>query len=497
MMNTRVGIFSKLPITKLHSSSSLAIPNPSLTIQEKTSLKKSLDKEFFGVAFPAFLGLIADPLASIVDAIYVGKLGASSQAGMGIAISAQYSVAKLYNDPLIKTSTSLVAGKSGEELSASVATAVITAVVIGFIQFILFILFGDALMSLMGVAVASDMRQPALDYLRWRALGVPAATMLLVSNGIFRGRGDTKTPLFCTVLVTLLNIILDPLLIFTLNMGCAGAGAATAISQWICVLPQLYLLNRTMPFSVLLGQKGGQLIKTAASSYFKAGSLVLLRTIAKIAAYTYTATAAARLGTIPMAAYSLTFNLGFATSQLCEAVAIASQALLARDIPFNSDKKITSASHVIKRSLQLGLLSSTALTIATALNQQGVLQSMTKSPEVRIAAAAVMPVVLGTQIFKSLAYSTNGVLMGGLDWTYSSAGMAFAAFLCMVIVKVLPPSLWNIWIGLGAFMATQVVVSSMRFFSGKGPWAGLFKSGDSNESDDLSSSIVPVPALSV
>lgn len=44
----------------------------------------------------------------------------------------------------------------------------------------------------------------------------------------------------------------------------------------------------------------------------------MLRTIAKIAAYSYTASAAARLGAIPMAAYSLTFNLGFATSQLCE-----------------------------------------------------------------------------------------------------------------------------------------------------------------------------------
>ena len=66
------------------------------------SLKGKLDKEFVGVALPAFVSLAADPLASIVDAIYVGRLGANEQAGMGIAISAQYSVAKLYNDPLLK-----------------------------------------------------------------------------------------------------------------------------------------------------------------------------------------------------------------------------------------------------------------------------------------------------------------------------------------------------------------------------------------------------------
>ena len=40
----------------------------------------------------------------------------------------------------------------------------------------------------------------ALEYLKWRAIGTPAATVLLVSIGIFRGRGDTKTPLICTAI---------------------------------------------------------------------------------------------------------------------------------------------------------------------------------------------------------------------------------------------------------------------------------------------------------
>eukprot|EP00607_Mallomonas_marina_P004306 CAMPEP_0182433526 /NCGR_PEP_ID=MMETSP1167-20130531/63775_1 /TAXON_ID=2988 /ORGANISM="Mallomonas Sp, Strain CCMP3275" /LENGTH=126 /DNA_ID=CAMNT_0024622329 /DNA_START=115 /DNA_END=495 /DNA_ORIENTATION=- len=98
---------------------------------------------------------------------------------------------------------------------------------------------------------------------------------------------------------------------------------------------------------------------------------------------------------------------------------------------------------------------------------------MTKVPAVRVAAAAVMPMVLATQIFKSVAYATNGVLMGGLDWEYSSAGMTLAALLCCLIVHVLPASLWNIWIALCAFMAAQVVISAGRFSSGTGPWAGL------------------------
>jgi Na+-driven multidrug efflux pump len=58
--------------------------------------------------------------------------------------------------------------------------------------------------------------------------------------------------------------------------------------------------------------------RSAFNDYFKAGSLILVRTISKISAYTVTAACAASLGSVPMAAYSLTFNLGFATSQVCQ-----------------------------------------------------------------------------------------------------------------------------------------------------------------------------------
>ena len=439
--------------------------------EELTQLRAGLDKEFVNVALPAFVSLAADPLASLVDAMYVGRLSPENQAGMGIAISAQYSVAKLYNDPLLKTSTSLVAGKSGEELSASVATAVLTAIVIGVMQSLLYFFCAGPIMSFMGVSLASEMRKPAIAYLKWRAFGVPAATVLIVTNGIFRGRGDTKTPLYCTMLGNLVNIVLDPILIFSCGLGCAGAGAATAISQWVAAVPLMYLLHKSVPFS-LLGQNKS-FFQTALNSYMKAGGLIMIRTIAKIAAYTVTSASAARLGTVPMAAYSLTFNLGFATSQMCEAVSIAAQALLARDMPLNSQRKKAAASHVMKRALQAGVLVSSLLSLFTFYNQNGVLMQMTKSPEVRAAAAAVMPVVLFTQIWKGLAYSTGGILLGGLDWFHSSLGMQISAAVCVGLTVLLPQSLWNIWVALAAFMAGQVILAFMRFTSGKGEWAGL------------------------
>lgn len=451
------------PKLSTHTTSVVSSPldqRPSQTQLDQIYAK--LDREILTVAVPAFFSLAADPLASIVDAIFVGRLGAVQQAAMGISISAQYSISKLYNDPLLKTSTSIVAGKTGEELEASVATCIATAIAIGTLQMLLFLFVGGPIMKVMGVGSLSEMRKPALAYLRWRSIGIPAQTVVLVTNGIFRGRGDTRTPFYCTVLGSVVNIVLDPLFIFTFHMGCAGAGLATSISQWVSAIPLLYLLHQNVPIKIIGRDK--DFYRSAFTAYLEAGGLLLLRTVAKIGAYAFTSSTAARLGTIAMAAYSVTFNLGFATSQLCESISIAAQALLARDYPYQTIEKKYSAGHIIRRSLWLGLLISGVLSCATIYNQNNVLKQLTKSAEVFNAAKSIMPMVLITQLVKGLAYSTGGILLGGLDWLWSSLSMQIASVACIGTVLLLPHSLNSIWIGLANFMGFQVNLSSNSFF---------------------------------
>ena len=161
-----------------------AIITPSLTpVIFNSTFYDNIDKQMATIALPAFVSLAADPLASMVDALYIGRLDPSNQAGMGISISAHYSISKLYNDPLLKTSTSLVAGKTDDELSASVSTAMIIAAIIGIFQTAIFMFGGDYILNIMRVPVFSDMRRPAVEYLKWRAAGVPAGTLLLVAIG--------------------------------------------------------------------------------------------------------------------------------------------------------------------------------------------------------------------------------------------------------------------------------------------------------------------------
>ena len=159
--------------------------------------KKALTMDFFKIAVPAFIQLAAEPLAGLVDTAYLGRLGPEVLGGAGVAISAQYAVSKLYNDPLLRTSISLVASEDGKKsrmptkderskdsaLSIAVSSALLLAATVGVIQLLLYFSFAGSILTWMGVGPTSSMHYSAYSYLRVRALGTPAATLWLVTNG--------------------------------------------------------------------------------------------------------------------------------------------------------------------------------------------------------------------------------------------------------------------------------------------------------------------------
>ena len=274
-------------------------------------MKRNLTREFLSIGVPAFIQLAAEPLAALVDTAYLGRLGPEVLGGAGVAISAQYAISKLYNDPLLRTSISLVASQDGKtrgkerdedqtkQLSIAVSSALLLAFCVGCIQLVVYSVLASSITRGMGLTATSPMWHSALSYLRVRAFGTPAATLWLVTNGIFRGLGDTRTPLAYSIAFTALNAILDPLFIFTFHFGASGAAAGTALAQYTALVPLLFALNKKVKIDVF-----GQLKELGSSlkAYLKAGSYVLVRTFGKVLAYSVCARQAALLGSVAAAA---------------------------------------------------------------------------------------------------------------------------------------------------------------------------------------------------
>jgi len=318
------------------------------------------------------------------------------------------------------------------------------------------------------VGPGNEMYANAVAYLQVKAIGSPGTTLWLVANGVFRGLGDTITPLKWALAFTAMNAVMDPIFIFTLGYGCPGAAMGTVVAQYLALAPLLLKLRGEVGLNFDLKE-----LADSFKVYLSSGSLVLVRTVGKILTYTVCAREAALLGVAAAAAYNVCFQLGTATTQICESISVAAQSLLARELAGRDPERVkAAAAHIIKRALLLGGLTAGALSFVTWLNQASVLASLAADPAIRALAASIMPLVLWTQLVKGFAYPVNGMTMGALDWRFLSISMWVSNAVCMAAILFFKPrqTIFTIWIALCLFMSTQMVTGLARILLGAGPW---------------------------
>ena len=189
-------------------------------------------KALWTLAIPILAGMSIQTIYTIVDMIYIGRLG-------GAAITAV-----AFNMPLLFFVLGLSMGL-GSGVTASIARfigasdkvnadnsaehALLMASVISVIMIIFGLLFGKQMLVVLGAT--PELINMAWSYLRIITFGL----FFMVYSGFFRsilaGEGDMKTPMVISAVGTVLNIILDPIFIFVLGFGVSGAAIATVISQ--------------------------------------------------------------------------------------------------------------------------------------------------------------------------------------------------------------------------------------------------------------------------
>src|SRR5690606_28383036 len=201
------------------------------------------DREILALAVPALGALAADPLVSLVDTAYVGRLGVVPLAALGVNVSI-FGLAFLVFNFLAYGTTPMVARAvgSGDRVRAGrlAVEALTLAVVAGAMATAVLQLLAVPIVRAMGAT--GELVAPAVEYLRIRALAGPAVLIITASNGIFRGWQDTRTPFLVALVVNAVNLVLDPILIFGVGLGLRGAAIATVVAQWTGAAAFLWLI---------------------------------------------------------------------------------------------------------------------------------------------------------------------------------------------------------------------------------------------------------------
>jgi len=230
----------------------------------------SLNRAVVLLAIPMVLEMALESLFAVVDVFWVGRLGANAVATVGLTESL-LSLVFAVGFGLGMSTTAMVARRIGEKDSSGAAAAGVQAIFIGLATSLAFgipcYVYAPRLLEVMGaspeiVALGSGYARIALG-------GCGAIVMLFLNNAIFRGAGDAAVAMRLLWVSNIINLVLDPCLIFGWGpfpkLGVTGAALATFTGRSIGVLYQFYrLLRGTERIHILVAQvrvNGGVLLR--------------------------------------------------------------------------------------------------------------------------------------------------------------------------------------------------------------------------------------------
>ncbi len=194
-------------------------------------------KAIWTLGLPVMTGMAVQTLYSIVDMLFVARISVHAIAALGFNLPLFW-MAMGISFGLGTGVTAVIArfiGAKNHDSAANVAEhGLLLGLIIGGLFSAAGLLFGENILILLGTP--AELMADTLAYFQVIAGGFIFMITGIFLRSIFSGEGDTKTPVKIQVTSTIINIILDPILIFGFDMGVRGAALATVLSMVVAVI---------------------------------------------------------------------------------------------------------------------------------------------------------------------------------------------------------------------------------------------------------------------
>lgn len=210
-----------------------------------------IPKALLAMGLPTMIGMMINALYNLVDAYFVGGLGTSQMGAISVAFPLGQIVVGLgllFGNGAASYIARLLGHGQKEKAGKVTSTALYSSLFVGAVAIIGIMICLKPILRLLG---ATESIMPyALTYTSIYVMSSIFSVFNVTMNNIVTSEGAAKTTMCAMLTGTLLNMVLDPIFIYILGMGVAGAAFATAISQIISTLVYVsYILSKKSLFS--------------------------------------------------------------------------------------------------------------------------------------------------------------------------------------------------------------------------------------------------------
>ncbi len=424
------------------------------------------------LAYPVVLQNMSVTLLQLVDSAFVGRLGPTPLGAVGYGGVWYWTALCFFMGTAtgVQTFVSQAHGAGRErECGGWAWQAIYGLVPAASAVLILFAAVFPLMLELLGPS--AELRETATAYLRPRSFGAAGAVTAMVLASFFRGIGDTRTPLFAMVAANVLNGVLDYGLIFgnlgLPRLGVAGAGAASAFSEWTYAALLLWAFRHRRvsgPFSTQPVRPARALLVRLRRISLPIGGQWFLEMIS-FALFT---TLVARMGDRQMAASQAFLSLLHLSFMQVVGISVAAGTLVGRYI---GAQDLAAVQRSYRNSQRLGFI----VVVVVAALFLGIpdllMRIFTEDEEVIRLGRPLLAVGALFQLFDAVAIVASGSLRGAGDtrWPFVvQTTLAWTAYLPLAygMGVLLEGGLIGAWLGGAVYVLLLSWVLSRRWRSG-------------------------------
>ncbi len=417
---------------------------------------KRIDRSILSLALPAIVNNITVPLLGLCDTAVAGHLGDAASIG-AVAVGAMMMNVIFWLCGFLRAGTSgLTAQAYGSGSAESLFAVLKQAITIGLCIALAVILLKTPLLKLFLYIISPQPSVEALasTYFNIGVWGAPAQLIVMACSGWFIGRQNTVLPMFVSVGMNVLNIVLSVTLVFLLKIGFAGIIWGTLTASWcgaIAILLCVRHVKIKLRKSASIRQSGSGTAITYRK-FFGVSADLFLRSACIMSVSMAMTSVSARLGNLPLAANAVMTQFFLFFSYFMDGFAFAGEALVGKAVGACSHDELREA---VKSLMRWGVWMALSFTLIYLVGSDPIVSLLTDDASVRSAVSQMNLWLTLLPAITVMAFIFDGIFIGWAKTRplFVTTLIATAIFFSVIFLShSATPSMALLWTGFEIYL---------------------------------------------